>query len=122
MKVQFLVSIIWHPLCYLVDLLHPNYDQSMDFNNEVGFLDHSMRWDSTFYVENALNGYRYEKNHAFLPGFITVLKMIHLLNPKYYICLTLVCIEVANMISVILLFKTTLMITKNIKVFKKSSQ
>ena len=90
----------------------------MDSIDEVQFLDHSMRWDSTFYLENAINGYNYEKNHAFLPGFSNVLKMIHSLIPKYYISLTLVCIEIANMMSVILLYKTTLLITKNVKVFK----
>jgi hypothetical protein len=76
-------------------------------------MGHTVRWDSVFYLENALEGYRYEKNHAFLPGFITIVKMMHQISNVFYLELTLLLNETFNIISMVLLYKISMIVSSN---------
>ena len=60
-------------------------------------LKHTVRWDAIFYLEIAMYGYNYEKNHAFFPFFPKLLELmsqplediqlwiIYLFNTKLYL-------------------------------------
>jgi hypothetical protein len=61
-----IVALIWHPLAIILNI--KDYDSSTDLIDIDPLLKHAFRWDSLFFYENAHNGYRFEKNHAFFPG------------------------------------------------------
>jgi hypothetical protein len=81
-------------MCYLIDDLFEDYDKSLNKDSKDSMLNHTTRWDSAFFLENAINGYRYEKNHAFLPGFPLIVRAFATVSPEYYLLLTLIVIEV----------------------------
>jgi hypothetical protein len=72
------VSIVWHPLCYYLDSMFEDLDLTSKvlLGDKFSYIHHAVRWDSVFFLENGVNGYRFEKNHVFLPGFPLIIKTL----------------------------------------------
>lgn len=115
LTIQILVSILWHPLIYLLDEAIDDYDHSQAGKPELHYIKHAIRYDSDFYIDIGLNGYRYFKNHAFFPGYPMVIRISsYISNHPLYV--TLLFNEVFNVMSSIFLYKTTLIVYKKEKV------
>ena len=93
-KIAIITTLIWHLVSYLIDdIFEDNDDANLLLNNNFDYIlnKNLIRFDSFFFVSNALNGYIYEKNHAFLPGYVNLIKIMNRIFSKYCICSLIIC-------------------------------
>lgn len=54
---SILVSVIVHPLCYLIDSLSKDHERSTELLSVHPFSNHILRWDALFFYELKDSGY-----------------------------------------------------------------
>lgn len=87
-KIAIITTFIWHSVSYLIDYAFEDNDEANLLIQDYEYYYSSknlIRFDSFFFISNALNGYTYEKNYAFLPGYVNLIKLINGLFSKYFI-------------------------------------
>ncbi|CAD8106855.1 unnamed protein product [Paramecium primaurelia] len=114
--ISLLTSILWHPICYLIDQMIEDYDKSTELVIDSHFLKHAIRWDSLFYIEIMENDYRYFKNHAFGYGIVLLGKVFS--NSLIYL---LILQKICNAISTQLIYKISMHYSNNNQKFSQLS-